>query len=170
MKTRRSKTMFKLNDAVRYRKPGATTFGGIVACSFLLVIGSGCGGVVPDYTKDLVDVSGQVTVDSQPIEGAIITFVAQAGPSRSSSAVTDAEGKYVMETLPAGRGVLPGSYAVVINKLEMPDGSSVPPDVPPMDVGATERLPDRFSSFASPSLSVEVGSSGGIFPFDLKTM
>lgn len=152
------------------QKPRATVFWFTMACSILVAVSSGCGGGVPDYAKDLVDVTGKVTVDDRPIEGAVITFVAQTGPSRSSSAVTDAEGNYVMETLPAGPGVLPGSYTVVISKLEMPDGSSVPPDVPPMDVGATEKLPDQFSSFASPSLSAEVGSRGGVFPFELKTM
>ena len=132
-------------------------------------LSSGCGGIVPDYAEDLVPVSGNVKIDGQPVEGAVVTFVAQTGPSRSSSAITDLQGDYLMETPPAGAGVLPGSYKVVISRLLMSDGTPVPPDVPPMDVGAAEQLPDQFSSFASPTLSAEVGSVGGIFPFDLKT-
>lgn len=74
-----------------------------------------------------------------------------------------------MTTPPAGDGVLPGPYDVVISKLILPDGSPVPQDVAPMDVGAEEQLPDQYSSFASPSLTADVSNNGGSFEFDLKT-
>jgi len=128
----------------------------------------GCGKSPPGYVADLVAVSGTVTLNKQPLEGAIVTFVAQTGPSRSSAATTDELGNYSMTTSSAGEGVLPGSYAVVISKHVMPDGSPVPADVPPMDVGAEEQLADRYSSFAAPTLSAEVGDGGGTFAFDLQ--
>lgn len=127
----------------------------------------GCGQELPDYHQDLVSVSGNVTFDNNPVEGAIVTFVAKSGPSRTSSATTNAQGEYSMATPPAGDGVLPGSYDVVISKLVMPDGSPIPPDTAPMDVGAEELLPHRYSSFASPSLNAEVSGEGGSFTFEL---
>ena len=130
-------------------------------------LASGCGKPIPGFAVDLVAVSVTVTVDKQPLEGAIVTFIAQDGPSRSSSAVTYALGNYSMKTPPVGEGVLPGAYAVVISKLVMPDGSQVPEDTPPMDVGAEEQLAEEYSSFATPTLSVLVSKSGGTFPFDL---
>tara|TARA_R110002072_G_scaffold302603_1_gene486700 strand:+ start:163571 stop:163978 length:408 start_codon:yes stop_codon:yes gene_type:complete len=110
-----------------------------------------------------------VTVDSLPIEGEVITFLTQVGTGRSSSAVNDSEGCYFVDILPAKPGVLPGAYVDVISRLEMPDRSPVHPGAAPMDVGAAERFPDQFSSFAPPSLTAEAGSGGGEFHFDLKT-
>lgn len=133
----------------------------------LAVYTSGCGKAVPDYAEDLVAVSGTVTLDGDPVEGAVVSFVAQDGPSRLSAATTNAEGKFSMETTQAGDGVLPGDYAIVISKLTMADGSAVPPDVAPMDVGAEEQLPEKYSSFAVPTLSAKVTASGGEFPFEL---
>lgn len=143
---------------------------GCIVSMLLPVILAGCGNEVPAYYADLVNVSGKVTFDSEPVEGAVVTFVAKSGPSRSSTATTDSQGEYFMTTPPAGDGVLPGSYDVVISKLILPDGSPVPADVPPMDVGAEEQLPGQYSSFANPSLSADVGGDGGSFIFDLKTM
>lgn len=142
-------------------------FGCLFSVSTLL---TGCGKEVPSYHVDLVSVSGKVTVNSQPVSGATVTFIAKSGPSRSSIATTDSHGEYSMTTPPAGEGVLPGPYDVVISKLVLPDGSPIPADVPPMDVGAEEQLPDQYSSFANPSLSADVGVAGGSFVFDLKTM
>ena len=95
-----------------------------------------------------------VTVDSLPIEGEVITFLTQVGTGRSSSAVNDSEGCYFVDILPAKPGVLPGAYVDVISRME---------------IGAAERFPDQFSSFAPPSLTAEAGSGGGEFHFDLKT-
>lgn len=138
----------------------------VVALSSFFFL-TGCGKELPDYHQDLVSVSGQVTMDNSAVEGAIVTFVATSGPSRSSTATTNADGEYSMATPPAGEGVLPGSYDVVISKLVMPDGSPVPPDTAPMDVGAEEVLPNRYSSFASPSLTAKVTADGGDFAFEL---
>lgn len=137
----------------------------VALSSFLFV--TGCGQELPDYHQDLVSVSGHVTLDNDPVAGAIVTFVATSGPSRASTATTNADGEYSMTTPPAGEGVLPGTYDVVISKLVMPDGSPVPPDTAPMDVGAEEVLPNQYSSFASPSLTADVTADGGDFAFEL---
>jgi len=163
---------FSINRVIcqRHRSPkfvrsGTRWLPQIVVVIAMLV--SGCGKPVPEYAKDLVAVSGTVTFDGEPVEGAVVSFVAQDGPSRLSAATTDAQGQFSMETTQAGDGVLPGSYAVVISKLTMADGSAVPPDVAPMDVGAEEQLPEKYSSFAVPTLSAKVTPSGGTFPFEL---
>ncbi|MDA1163801.1 MAG: carboxypeptidase-like regulatory domain-containing protein [Planctomycetota bacterium] len=130
----------------------------------------GCSKGVPEFAKDLVAVSGTVTMDSKPLEGAMVTYIAQDGPSRSSTAMTDASGQYSMTTPTAGEGILPGAYTVIISKLLMPDGSPIPPDTAPMDVGAEELLPEKYSSVAAPTLSAEVGKLGGKFDFELTAM
>lgn len=128
----------------------------------------GCGDATPDYAADLVAVAGYVEMDGKPVEGAVVTFLANTGPSRSTSATTGPDGGYTLATPPAGDGVLPGDYSVVISKFTLPDGSPVPPETPPMDVGAIEQLPEKYSSFAEPTLTAEVGTDGAHVDFKLE--
>ena len=64
-----------------------------------------------------VPVSGTVTQNGQPLEGAAVTFVPTDG-GRSASGMTDASGKFSLTTLDPGDGALPGSYQVTITKKE----------------------------------------------------
>lgn len=129
----------------------------------------GCSDTSADFSEDLVTVTGTVTMDGTPVENATVTFLAKEGPSRSTAAITNAEGVYSMETSAAGFGVLPGPYEVVVSKFMQPDGSPVPPETPPMDVGAVEQLPKKYSSFALPTLSANVDPEGGLIDFELKS-
>ena len=89
---------------------------------------SGCGGGV-DPGKG-VAVSGTVTMDGKPLEGANVTFMngTFAGYGR-----TNAEGKYRLV-----QGALPGNNKVVISKIE--GGGEAPVDDPEsgMDAGMRE--------------------------------
>ena len=128
---------------------------------------TGCSKANPDYAESMVDVLGTVTLDGEPLAGAMLTFIATEGPSRTTAATTGPAGAYSLKTSDVGTGVVPGSYLVVINKFVQPDGSPVPQDTPPMDVGATDIIPEMYSSFAMPTLSAEVTSDGGLIDFDL---
>jgi len=69
---------------------------------------AGCGG------PKLVPVTGVVTFDGKPVEGATVTFVSEDGKN-SFSGSTDASGKY---SLQEGEkvGALPGAYKVLVVK------------------------------------------------------
>lgn len=71
-----------------------------------------------------VPVEGIVTYNENPVEGATVTFhaVTQERDSRSSSAVTDQEGRFSIRTYVMGTGyidgIMPGEYRVTVVKLD----------------------------------------------------
>ena len=74
-----------------------------------MLVLSGCGGGGADPGKG-VPVSGTVTLDGKPLEGASVTFMSG---TFAGFGVTDAQGKYRLV-----QGALPGSNKVVISKIE----------------------------------------------------
>lgn len=60
-------------------------------------------------------VSGLVTLDGQPVDGATISFVPKSEGGVAAAAVTDASGRFTLVTT-SGEGAVPGSYAVTISK------------------------------------------------------
>ena len=63
---------------------------------------------------ELLPVSGQVTLDGKPVEGAAVSFRPAAG-GPPATAVTDADGRYTLET--ANRpGAVPGEHKVAVTK------------------------------------------------------
>jgi hypothetical protein len=73
----------------------------------LLLAGSGCG-------SKLVKVKGVLTLEGQPVEGAVVTFASPDGRGRPATGQTDAEGRFTLTTLEEGDGALPGDYRVLI--------------------------------------------------------
>jgi hypothetical protein len=60
-------------------------------------------------------VTGQVTLNGEPVDGATVTFV-PSGEGQAASAVTDASGNYALSTFGADDGAVPGQYNVKIVK------------------------------------------------------
>jgi hypothetical protein len=77
----------------------------------------GCGG--SDFPPTF-PVTGAVTYNSKPLDGATVTLVPKDAAGRSASGITDSEGKFAVSTYfgpehsPAG--ALPGDYAVTVSK------------------------------------------------------
>lgn len=71
----------------------------------------------PGYRK----VTGTVTMDGQPLEGAMVMFYSQASDGEGGGGKTDAQGKYEATSSRAsegGTGLLPGEYKVTVIKNE----------------------------------------------------
>ncbi|MCC6510440.1 MAG: carboxypeptidase regulatory-like domain-containing protein [Pirellulaceae bacterium] len=84
----------------------------------------GCsGGGIPG----LYPVRGVVKYQGKPVDGATVSFVS-TGEGRPATAVTKPDGSYELYTLDSP-GALPGSYSVIINKLD------AGPEVAPADLG-----------------------------------
>lgn len=90
-------------------QPGRSFWCGLAAISLLAA--TGCGGPAADYSSlGLVNVSGTVTLDGSPLEGATVVF--EAADGQFSSGVTDSGGRYTLRIDSDHTGVTPGEKIV----------------------------------------------------------
>ena len=77
-----------------------------------------------------VKVSGVVTLDEVPLAKAMVTFH-PIGGGRPALAYTDDQGRFEMNTLSEGDGVLPGEYKVTVQSADpaAPGANQVPPQL-----------------------------------------
>jgi len=96
-------------------------FGVSIICVLCVIaVGSGGGGA------PTVSVSGTVTVDGKPLDGATVVFTpvdaAKDGFAPASHGTTDASGKYTLALTMTGKsGAIVGKHRVTIGKFEEPD-------------------------------------------------
>jgi hypothetical protein len=138
----------------------------------LLVAAAGCGG---KHTP--VPVSGVVTLDGQPVEGATVYFymVGDEREGRPATGTTNKDGEFRLSTLGNEDGALPGRYKVVVTKyvptnpkLKIPDfpdtleGRNAKSDFMYLNFEAkgiqpfTNSLPPRYGDSNSTPLTQEV--------------
>ena len=116
--------------------------------SILFAIFVGCSPTSqPSYAKlGLVEVSGKITLDGEPLEGAAVYFHDRPN-RRYSFGLTDANGRYKLMFDSRKSGVLPGSKEVEITTskipLELSAGSAGDEDGKP---DMTERVPAKYNS------------------------
>jgi hypothetical protein len=70
---------------------------------------AGCGG-----GPRPVKVSGTVTLNGQPVEGAMVQFVPVKDDGRPATGITNADGGFSLTTVENLDGAMPGTYKVVI--------------------------------------------------------
>ena len=114
-------------------------------------------------------VTGLVTYQGQPVEGATVVFTPE-GEGRAASGRTDASGRFEMTTLSPGDGVFPGKYRCAISKTEVTGGatreeveqqtSASSTDQTPAEPTVRELLPEKYKSPATSGLTAEVTESG----------
>jgi hypothetical protein len=117
-----------------------------------MVIAAGCAGSEGPST---VDVTGTVTYNGSPLEGANVLFqpVDDSANALASQALTDAAGRFELATHVGGGkfrlGVPAGKYLVAITKLDTAAISTT--HAPPQNV-----LPKKFSSPTTSALTANV--------------
>jgi hypothetical protein len=79
---------------------------GVLAAAVLVLAGAGCG--------NRVKVKGVVTLDGNPIPGAIITFIPEGGGGQNATGITKQDGSFRLATLQENDGVNPGTYKVTV--------------------------------------------------------
>lgn len=67
------------------------------------------------------EVSGKVTYEDRPVEGATVVLVSQSADGRGAVGNTDADGNFQVGTFEEGDGAVPGSYKIKVFKYEMID-------------------------------------------------
>jgi hypothetical protein len=119
--------------------------------SLLLIAGGfGCGNSSDVQT---VPVTGVVTFEGQPVDGATVYFAPEKGPA--ARAETDEEGKFSLMTNRPGDGAVPGKFKVGIAKF-VPDMKTANDPVP----GMKNTLPDKYNNPTSSGLTATVDLKG----------
>jgi hypothetical protein len=124
--------------------------------TFGLVCLAGCG---PSEDFKLAPVSGTVTLDGQPLVGAGVTFQPEGGgagnPGPGSAAITDASGKYELQTAEAKRraGAVVGKHTVRITGTQEQRDASDDTQRPP----AKDPVP---ANYRDPGVPFEVPAGG----------
>jgi hypothetical protein len=145
-------------------------------CLIVMSLAAGCGApraAEAPKPAALVPVSGKVTLNGAPLEGALLVFFPAAAGGFQGQAYTDSTGVYHAETRSGSDlkpGVAPGSYRVMVSRFLKPDGTPpLDPTEPPANSAARESLPPDFSSPTNSKLRAIVGAEGGTFDFQVKT-
>ena len=131
----------------------------------MLCVLPGCG--LPHDYPPLGHVTGVVTLDGEPVEGASVSFFPETG--RSSSACTDGQGRYELIFANNVRGAAIGNHTVSINKIRQdPKYVPYPLDKSAMDPGPTmiHLLPTRYSGTKS-TLTAVVNEGRNTIDFHL---
>jgi hypothetical protein len=129
---------------------------GALACLALLL--PGCSGGI-----DLAPAEGIVTLNGEPIEGAAVMFIPDAG-GPAATGVTNAQGQFALHTTNEP-GALVGPHRVTVIKNEM---SGLVDGLPgPGGVKTTWTTPQRYSRPETSGLVAEVKKGRNTFDFPL---
>lgn len=148
---------------------------------------AGCSGT--EAVPGIVRVTGEVTLNGDPVEGATVTFQPE-GAARAASGRTDAKGAFKLTTLNPGDGALPGNYKVMISKVEdtdpahqmsaeeftamvsggkRPPSGATRPGKKAENVGLKYHVPQKYMDANKSGLTATVDASGKnhiVFPLE----
>jgi Carboxypeptidase regulatory-like domain len=134
--------------------------GGVVFAA--LGILAGCTSKGPG---DFAHVSGTITHNGNPVEGAKVTFVSTTevdGVQERFSTETDSSGKYLIAGVGKTPGIPPGRYKVVVTKLIIKPGFKAPEDFDStqleMSGMGVNSLPKEYSDVGTTKLSATLES------------
>jgi len=129
-----------------------------------------------------VAISGTVTYNGSPVEGASVVFAPTDSSGKTAAGTTDAQGNFTLTTIEAGDGAMPGVYTVTITKVE---GGAAPGETqteeeayesafPGSGTAAEpaevkDLLPGKYKTAATSELTATVEAGGrNKFTFELK--
>lgn len=123
------------------------------------VVVAGCG-------SGLSSVSGNITLDGQPLAGGenvriTIMFYPASGRGAPAAAIADEDGGYFLST-GSKEGVVPGSYVVTLSAVEFIP-SKTPGGMPAKKV----LTPSRYANAKKSGLSADVKPGRNTFDFEL---
>ncbi len=132
----------------------------LVCATLLCGLLVGCGG---SDRPELVSVSGQVTLNGKPLNGAMVGMKLVSGDTakygRPSQGITDASGNFTPKTYGNTAGVPLGTYEVSIIKQEVPEGyNSENPALTAVNIKWI--TPKMYSDTSTSGLKVEVTADG----------
>jgi hypothetical protein len=125
---------------------------------------------------DTAPVTGTVTYNGSPVEGATLTFSPASG-GYAALGLTDASGNFTLKTPWGSEGAVPGSYKVAISKTAVEGAAAGEAEEVEMVIEEPEKatpakiaegLPEKYKSAATSELTAEVKAEGpNTFAFEL---
>lgn len=123
----------------------------------LIVVLAGCSG---DDGPETYPVTGTVTRNGEPVEGAIVSFTS-SGSALPASGTTDSSGVYQLSTNTSGDGAMAGTYQVTIAKYDtnLPEsGAATESDLEdPYDI--TDEYPDGYDEMEESELAASISKN-----------
>jgi hypothetical protein len=107
----------------------------------LMLLASGC-------SKGLVKVTGTVTLDDKPLEGAMVSFQPEDG-GPPANGFTGSDGTFRLTTYSTGDGARPGDYKVTITKKDEASVGPTPSD-PQSMMDAMKHYQDKVNEHKAP--------------------
>jgi len=113
---------------------------------------------------------GAVNFNGRGVEGASVTFVPVDRSGSAAYAITDAEGKFVLNTFGDKDGAVPGEYKVTVTKKSVETTPNPKdPNGPPLKSVEKSAIPARYASSGTSKLTASVKDGAeNKFSFDLK--
>ncbi|QDT29403.1 hypothetical protein Enr10x_47560 [Gimesia panareensis] len=149
----------------------------LLSCSVSALL-TGCGGGAEGERPNRTPVSGTVTYNGEPVEGASISFVpVDQTKGQNANGLTDNAGLFQMGTFEGTDGVVAGEYTVMITQFEPAEVSqALPEDDPNYDPNPKPQpppenlLPEKYASADNSGLTVTVedGKEIADLKFDLQ--
>lgn len=118
-------------------------------------------------------VTGTVTQDGSPVDGATVRFQLVDG-AQASTGVTNDQGRYVLATFAAGDGAPAGDYRVTITKEVAKGGAQAVSEDDPNytgeegDVEMENVLPEKYAKADTSGLTATVTSGANEFDFTIE--
>ena len=84
-------------------------------CLSMLFVIAGCGGAKDARHKDLTPAAGTIFYKGTPVDDATIVFHHEDAAKQGGSAISQADGTFVLRTF-TGEGTYPGTYKVTVIK------------------------------------------------------
>lgn len=132
----------------------------------MIVLAAATVGCSDEEKLDTVPVTGTVTLNGTPVEGAQVTFVPVDG-GMSAVGLTDASGKYSLTTRSKDDGAMAGSYSVRITKYEggveeeLVDTSEIDPEAV---ADITDEYPEDYDPAAAAAAAAAAPPPKNLLP------
>jgi len=128
------------------------------SCLAALLLIQGCGSSEPSASSEkTVPAAGTVTYQGKPLENYRVTFMAEG--RRAATAISDADGKFVLGTDAPGDGAPAASHKVAIAyvgpQVLEGDAADAPPPPPPK-----VKIPAKFGNPDKSGIVIEVPPEG----------
>lgn len=133
----------------------------VSACVMLALVMCGCGG-----SKDvvLIPVTGIVTLNGNPLAGAVVQF--HPDGARASFGSTDDQGWYELTYLDRKKGAVVGKHRVVISTMVERDPESSDPQI--RKEGRPETIPAQYNSRSILEAELQAGTKP-VLNFELES-